>query len=713
MEPMPKLSLNKITLLSSHPWIYFFLFLIVNSLLSYSPLSLEAKLWIGLGGLLLSIVWTLANLYSKAVPLNQDRKELLPVPTLWVWILLGVGVFFLRFHNLTTLSVWPHYDEGVYGYYAAQLVQQEDGRFFYGISRAPAFYVWVLGVLFRFLGPSLTTLWLLPAMVSLFCVPVAYWAARQFFSRSFSLVCTLGMAFGFWPLFLGRFSFMTGMVLLAECLAFFLLGKYLKASSLPEKKGWASVLGLLLGLGFFIHLHWPVIAALIGGILLYDSFRPGKPSKATLLFAALPFLLLFLPFAYFCFREGYGRFLLHLIDFRSQPSGTARWTVPLSSFSALFWGLDYRFHTYQPVWGGFLNPVLDSLFLLGVLNRWKWPKFLSQRWLLAALLFFLLPGLLTADCEPLRMVPVIPILLVFTAAGACNLLAQLSKRKAVVVGFLLLFCSGGLDAYHLFGAYHHLWDSRENWRGYAKSLERFRAYELLEPIRREKGPGLVFGDFVEGLPDETLTVATYGFNAVKNPRLSLKDCRWAAVLANVNFQPFLAKRFPDGKYAWLSRDSGSPDGGWMLWVMPVNPSRLEELKAWQKADQALGPCIDKAIGYFPGQNFTVSLEALQKAEPVFRRDPFLEACYWEKTADLHLKDEMFSGASFHTGSIAALVQALQNGYPAAHLYEKLGVLYLMDRNPASARKTFQKALRAPRNSTDAFRYLQSLTPTLK
>src|SRR5208283_1354586 len=128
MEPMPKLSLNKITLLSSHPWIYFFLFLIVNSLLSYSPLSLEAKLWIGLGGLLLPIVWTLANLDSKAVPLNQDRKELLPVPTPWVWILLGAGVFFLRFHDLTTLSVWPHYDEGVYGYYAAQLVQQEDGR---------------------------------------------------------------------------------------------------------------------------------------------------------------------------------------------------------------------------------------------------------------------------------------------------------------------------------------------------------------------------------------------------------------------------------------------------------------------------------------------------------------------------------------------------------------------------------------------------------
>ena len=618
---------------SFNPWFYFLLWGTTNAILSYSSLSITVKFEIGLLGLVLP--WIIAW-YSFSDPSHNEifaqPKEFLPGIPAWFWLLVGSLALFVRLFKLTTLSVWPHYDEGVYGYYAIQLNEKWDWRLFYGDSRVPPLFVWILSLVFRIFGTSLSSLWLLPALISILVVPASYLASSRFFSKSFSVVCTMLMAFSFWPWLLGRFSFMTGLVLLAECLVLYCLGNFLNSSTLSFKKKWAFSLGFLLSLGFLIHIHWVSIAVLLVGTLLFDLKTNGKAAQETLLFWALPLVALSLPMLYLCVTKGYGSYLWHLAAFHQTSSWAEQAAISFSCFSALFWGMDPHFHTYQPFWGGFLNPILGSLFFLGLLEILKKPQPAMNRWLLCGFFFFLLPGIMTSDLETFRMVPVIPVLLVITAIGLQQLVSSFPGKKATILSLLLLILSAALDTYHLFGVYHHLWDSPNAWHGYVKSMEQYRAYELLRQKSSQEGPGLVFSDFIQGLPNQNLCVADYDFNAAQNPRLSFENTKWAAVLTNVNYQPFLAKRFPDGRYAWLSKDQNAPDGGLMLWIFPLDSSRLQEMKKWQQASLALKPFLDANIGYSGNGTYGESLKTLEGAAPAFQGDPFLESCFWEKTA---------------------------------------------------------------------------------
>ena len=59
------------------------------------------------------------------------------------------------------------------------------------------------------------------------------------------------------------------------------------------------------------------------------------------------------------------------------------------------------------------------------------------------------------------------------------------------------------------------------------------------------GPGLFFGDFTAEPYDQTLTVGTYGFNRLINPKLSNEEVKWGALILNVNDKAlFLKKGFP-------------------------------------------------------------------------------------------------------------------------------------------------------------------------
>lgn len=694
----------------NNPWILFFVFLTTNTLLSFFPLTTTTKLWIGIIGL--AFPFGMALTYHRTKSSSQKlfwEREFLPQIPIWVWFLLGITAIFVRFYKLTTLSVWPHYDEGVYGYYAIQLDQKWNWRLFYGDSRVPPAYIWALCLWFKFFGTSLSTLWALPAFISTLVIPTAYAAARSFFSRSLSFLLVFLVSLSFWPLLLGRFSFMTGMVFLAECIAFYLFGKFLHANSLETKKYWAFALGSCLGLGFFIHIHWPIVVVLFLGSLFFVSKSSWKNSVKVMPYWASPFLVIAIPFITFAIKQGYGSYLAHLLAFRQTPSWLDQLSISLSCFSALVWGMDTHFHTYQPVWGGFLNPVLAALFFIGILELLQNLSRPFYLWLMVAFGLFLLPGVLTSDLETFRMVPLIPILLVIVVLGWQKSVATFAKRKAVLLSILIFIPSVCLDSFHLFGAYHHLWDSSDAWRGYVKSVERYRAYELLKQNALEKGSGLIFFDFIQGLPDQTLDVAVYDFNAAQNPKLSFEEARWVGVLANVNYQPFLAKRFPDGIYAWLSKDRNVPDGGLMLWMMPLNSSRLQEMEKWRKASLALKPFLDANIGYFEGRTYRESLKALEDAAPSFQEDAFLESCFWEKTADIYFKDYSANpGLRDNSETIFALNNAIQRGYQAAHLFEHLGIFYLMEKDKKMAKETFKKALKSPMNHTDAAQYLKTL-----
>jgi hypothetical protein len=108
-----------------------------------------------------------------------------------------------------------------------------------------------------------------------------------------------------------------------------------------------------------------------------------------------------------------------------------------------------------------------------------------------------------------------------------------------------------------------------------------------------------------------------------------------------------------------------------------------------------------------GRSFTPDLKALDEVEPAFRGDPFLRAAFWEKRSDLQTKQRL-GGITDEDNAIPSLEKAIEEGYPAAHLYEHLGILWLMAHDPAEAGKAFEKAVRAPLNLTDAAQYRNSL-----
>jgi hypothetical protein len=674
------------------PWLFFLVFFISNSLLSYFVLPTGMSLIIGMGGILVPFLFAFW-IYQPPISgsSNLFSKEFLPSVPFWFWIALFLLVIFSRFYKLTTLSLWPHYDESLCNYFAYEFSQKWDGRLFYGYNQMPPFFIWIQGCFLRIFHPSLAALWSFPAFASVLFFPIGYWASRKFFSISFSFILALLLGLSFWPLYMGRFSFVACLVPIWEVFVLGLWGHWQNQTSMLDQVKASVFLGLGLGLGAYIYIpHWLIFAPFLGlgffhGIFIQRSNR----MKSMIWFLGSMFVLL-LPLIIAGFEQNYGYYLHDLWSFSSgnELHQQVGWTT--SYLACLFWG-PHEFNAYAPFWGGFLNPILGGLFFLGfleVLNNLRIRKYL---WILGAFFFFTLPAFLSQTLEPFRLLSLMPVLLVLTGLGLVRLGISIPSVKPIWILALLLIPSFGLDFYHLVVRYPQGWESSSHWKSCSKSQSHYQSYLVLKRMEEDKGPGLIFSDFVPGNFDMSLFLADYEFNAVDNPDLSFSGARWAAVLTNANFKPFLEKRFPDGKAYFVSKGEELSNGGWMLWVVPVTPQRLDTFRRWQKADLALSPYIDHYLSFVNGQPYTPVFSSHLQTYPDFQGDPFLETLFWEKTAD----DFMKMGPSFHPQAISALLTATQKGYASAHLFYLMGTLYFVDQNHKGAQWAFRQALKAP------------------
>ncbi len=678
-------------------WIYFLSFLAALILLSYFPFSTWIQGGIGFLGILLPFILAFLLPFQKTQKEPQDSWEFLINPPLWLWLVLAMVATFVRFYKLTTLSVWPNYDEGLWGFFAMNFIHHWDWNPFFQDSPYPSLYAWGLGFMFKCFDSSLFMVWFYPALISLLAVPAGYFAARQYFSRSFAFLATTLMALSFWPIFVGRFGNQQVLTLLAECLILWILGIFINATSAIERKKAAFFLGLAAGLGFYIYISWAMIALMAGLPLLVYATRGSLEKEKPFLIFLLTSLLVMVPLLFGGLLRNNWRIIHDIGAWGDKPSLKLQIHLAFSYLGAFFWGVSNKVYSYQPVWGGLLDPLLGSAFLIGLLellHNWRRGTYL---WLLGGMVAFFVPGILTHDLEPFRTLPLIPLFMVSCALGFSTLLQKFSPSRKLGTLALLIFVVGGLDFYHLTVKYHHIWDQESTWRGYAKPIERYRAYQALDKIRREKGPGLIYSNFTPGLCDQTLSVADHSFNAAENPDIPFNQAQWAAVLINSNYQPFLHGRFPDGKAYALSTGLNVTDGGQMLWVMPVTPEKIGDLSKWQSASQSF--CC------FPGRYYPVLRKNLQDAYSSYQEDPFLESCYWEKLADYDYKDSDFKKTN---KAIEDLKEGIQRGYPSAHLYQKLGIFYLMQSNIPKAEENFRKAIAAPLDLTQSRQILDSL-----
>jgi tetratricopeptide (TPR) repeat protein len=206
---------------------------------------------------------------------------------------------------------------------------------------------------------------------------------------------------------------------------------------------------------------------------------------------------------------------------------------------------------------------------------------------------------------------------------------------------------------------------------------------------------LIFTDFDFDCPNNTtLSVMTYPFNAARNSSIGLDRVHWAALFVNVNYRPFLEKRFPNSQWYWVAQGLEVNDGGYALAIIPIIPGNRGDIDRWNKAHELMQQTNLLWYSQCPIQ-WPVIFQSLQSAYPIAQTDPFLESIYWEKTAAYYYKKVDFKNC------INAYLQALNHGYPTAGLCFKLGDLLLALKDPKDAMKLFRDATKAPLDLTKA------------
>ena len=676
-----------------NPWVYFSIFSLSNVLISYCPLSLEFKLWIAVFGLALPFGVALASIPPRLhAALGWVEGKKLPG---WAWLApLGLGVC-LRLAGLTTLSAWPVPDEGLFPYFAVREIQNSDWRFFYHRSEQPPFFPWLLGGFFKIVPPSLFSLWLFPALLSILTLFACVWAARLWLRGTASWFFAFFMAVNFWALYGGRFN--TGAFLLVlplgaavwALLAPPFQNRFRKANPYSDL-----LFGLGVGAGFWTFPSWPVVA--LPAIFYYLKHRWKRGKGAWLSLAAfLVFPLFFIStFVFLALRNGYGAHLKESSGFGSDFGMGRQILNSLSYLTAPFWGRG-SVNYYGPVWGGMIGAIMAALVFVGFISilRGRTP---FKAWAYFSILAVgVLPGLLAYDFEIFRIFQWVPFLMAAASAGMMELLASTAPNLKKTALAILLISSFLPEAYQLFGPYHQIWGvPNEHWVG-LKSIEFYRAYGTLSEEARKNGEGLVLSDISQTGIDQTFKIACHPFDAAHNPQLDPDRAHWCAVLANANYGPFLKRRFPQGRWIDLSEGMSYPAGGEILGIIPVLPENSGSLRRFLEAERSLEPVTALFLQYRSGQSQDEIFEVLSRLYPFFRGDPFLESCYWEK---VYFHDR---ANHLEPQSLEAVTLAVQRGYPAAHLLYGRGMSFYRLGFHQKGLDCLRKAVRAPVDLTIA------------
>ncbi len=688
-----------------NPWVYLFLFLISNTLISYSPLPLDAKLILGLVGIALPLyiaLRTLASSRNEKPGYLSDLKFLIPV---WLWAIGLFALAFLRFYKLETFPLWPNLDEGWIGTLAIELSKQWTWRFFYTFGEAPPLTIWSVACLFKLgFSPSFS-LWFPPAVVSLLTVFVAYFAARQFFSKSFSLVCGGLMAFSYWSLMIGRLCHQGIWLPLWVCLCFYLLGGFQKARSVPEKTRWALGLGVGTGLGSFIFTPWPVPAGLLVAGLLWHWVIQSKENRRYFLFFCTSLAFTLIPFCLAVMREGYGSHIRSLTPWGGWFRDFNLCTSFFKYLAVLIWDSYEKDPAYTPVWGGFLNPLLGAFFFVGLIEMFRLRRFGLIRCVAVAFLLFLFPGALSPNLETFRIAQVLPLLLFLTALGIHALVGLLPSSKRLWILVSLFAITGAFDFNLLAAPFRNPEAHPENFGRPLKSLERYRTFQILDAIQKGRSKPediFILTDLdTNSFNEPTLSAMTYSFNAARDSDLFMGYPRWTAVFVNIHYQNFLKDRFPEGRWFKVSKDLYLSNGGDMLGLIPFTKSNSQTLGFWNQAN-AVFEKADLQRFNQGGGHIEKILKTLESAYPLVKGDPFLESVYWDKRAAFEYEDLNYEE------QLRSYQMAVSLGYPSADLYYKLGQLLMVKQRYPGAQEAFLKATQAPLNLTQAHAALEWL-----
>ena len=609
--------LNPDSFLKSYQKAYFLIFLMTNGLLSYGNLTLQTDLWVGFIGLLVPCVFFVSMAFDKnrSAASSRDPEPTLSLPA-WLVAAMVPTALLICALNVAWLKPWPTVDDSLSAYYSVELSQQWKLKFFFATAQHPPLFNWILSVFFRLFEPSFYSTGLFLFLVGAAMVCAAYAFSRRLFFNGVSLFCFFGLAAGFWSLYTGQFSVNWGLFLLFQTLVLGLFFLLARKPAVTRRSELTLALGLVTGLGFYVDIAWPCVAAMV---TLGLCFLLGKSDWKKFLLFLIPMMVLSLPFYIVGIREGYGEHIQSLL-WLNNPSGLkVLWANLVNYGTALFW--THYGASYGASWGGLLNPIYSAFFLVGILECVRKKLTIFGIWILIAFGLSLAPGLLSIRMDLFRILQILPVILLVSGIGFQAFISSFPKKiQAGLILFLFSF-SFGLDM-------NHLLISKSNRM--AESPQSSSAYKILGQIRDQMGPGAVLLDLRPDFWDRSLQLATYPFNAASNPRLSWPDVKWIGILESSDYQPYLKVRYPEA--AWY--DLG-PHPQWnrtrlVLGIIPVNPQNRPVLRHWFDADLIFQKIALSAFDSEPFISLDQIVGRLQEAEPGLGGDPFLVSCYCEK-----------------------------------------------------------------------------------
>jgi 4-amino-4-deoxy-L-arabinose transferase-like glycosyltransferase len=684
--------------LRQKPWAYFLLFLGTNCLMSYGDFPIQAKVFWVLFGLILPLYVALRTLPP---PHNEKPGYLTDLPLsipAWLWAAALLAVVLLRFYRLTSFPLWPNLDEGWIGTLAIELSKHWSWKFFYTFGETPPLTVWTVALLFKGGFSPAFSLWFPPALCSLLTVLAAYFAARRFFSPSFALLCGGLMGFSYWPLLMGRLCHQGIWLPLWVCGGLYLLGGFHQAKESAGKSLGALALGVGAGLGSFLFTPWPVVTGLLTLGLFWHWFIRARENRRDFIFYCLTLCLTLIPFGLAVLKEGFGSHIVSLTPWGGWFHRMNFLTGLLHYLGVLIWSAYEKDAAYSPVWGGFLNPLLGAFFWVGLVEMIRLRRLALIRWTAAAFLLFLLPGVLSPNLETFRIAQVLPLLLFVTALGVHTLGEFLPESKRLMALLGLLALTGAFDFNLLAAPYRDVNNHPENFGRPLKSLERYRAFEIL----KHRGLSVFLTDFdTNAFNDPTLSVMAYPLNGARNPAVAPKNCGQMAVFVNTHYRPFLAQRFPEAQWFDLSQGLHAENGGNLLGIFTDSPTQVKSPRQWVLAHEIFQEADLQRFAQGTG-NFKPILQKLESAYPLVKGDPFLESVFWDKRGAFEY------GNLDYDQHLLSYQMAVTRGYPTAELYYKLGQLLLVKQRFPEAQAAFLKASQAPLDLTQAKQTLESL-----
>lgn len=462
---------------------------------------------------------------------------------------------------------------------------------------------------------------------------------------------------------------------------------FLKEKDLPKKRIWGAILGFVTGLGPYTFHSWVFPAFLIVIGAFGGSFqRPFKNRDYIPWFLAF-FLAALTPYFIAAWRENFNAFSRVVYGLSGGVLLKDRFQVAFSYFSTLFWGALSGVRVWNSDnWERF-NPLWGAAFFLGMIQMVKHRAQRMVQWLGLALIICFFPGLISPYVETFRILPILPFLLLVTAWGLGSLLMKVSKDRRILLLSVFLAVSAGIDGNRVIKIYGLPMDFAGNPETSAP-VENLRAYRILKEIRRQAGDGLIFTEFFQDAHVRPF-VMTYDINAAENPRLDARAAKWAAVLLDSHYKPFLSKKFPEAHWYPLGWDL--PDErNITLGVIPVQERNKETLGRWIQAHHYFRQ-LDLLFGNIGGsRSYALAEKTLDQRPSFLNDDRFLESCYWELHAEFYYR---YNYQNHYEDMLFDLRQAIEKGYPSAHLYYKSGSLLLRKSRFVQSREAFQGALR--------------------